>query len=69
MAPESALPFPTKQLILTAYMSVNRCREGKRDEGILVQLEEVFIAALLKKNCIDHISVNICSTIGNLSFS
>lgn len=46
MAPESAPPFPAKQLILTAYMSVNRCRGGKRDEGILVQLEEVFIAAL-----------------------
>lgn len=45
MAPESGLPFPVKQLILTGYMSVNRCRGGKRDEGILVQLEEVFIAA------------------------
>lgn len=45
MALESGLPFPTKQLILTGCMSVNRCHGGKRDEGILVQLEEVFIAA------------------------
>lgn len=45
MAPEPGLPFPAKQLILTGYMSVNRCHEGKRDKGILVQLEEVFIAA------------------------
>lgn len=40
----------------------------KRDEGISVQLEEVFIAAFYK-NHIDHISVNVCNTIGNLSFS
>lgn len=45
MAPESGLPFPVKQLILTGYTSVNRCHGEQRDEGILVQLEEVFIAA------------------------
>lgn len=45
MAPESVLPLPAEQLILTGCMSVNRCHGGKRDKGILVQLEEVFIAA------------------------